>query len=206
MREVDGGADLLHVEGGGREVDFDGDAGGPQVAGAVDGRVELAAHAHPVEGRARSAVEAHLDSLDAERCEALAVRRRQVVAVRLDLELPAAAAKALHHREKVRMHHRLAAREGHVRDLQRDHLVDDGEGVALRELVGKSLARTALLDAVQTGKVALVGDLPRDVERRAEILERGAAYARGDRRVSRVVAAASVTPNPPPGPSTAGRR
>jgi hypothetical protein len=88
------------------------------------------------------------------------------VAVGFDLEYGAARAHALDHREEMRMQHRLATRERQVRHVVVHELVDDGEHPRGVELVAEGLARTALLDAVQAGEVALVRDLPRDVERR----------------------------------------
>jgi hypothetical protein len=102
-----------------------------------------------------------------------ALRAIEIVRVGLDLELRAALAGALDHREEVRVEHRLAARERQVGDLAVEQLVEDGEDLVAVELVGERLARPALLDAVQAGEVALVGDLPGDVERRREILRLG---------------------------------
>jgi hypothetical protein len=42
-------------------------------------------------------------------------------------------------------------------------LIEDVEHVLVVELVAKRLAGTALLDAMEAGEVALVGDLPGDV-------------------------------------------
>src|SRR5262249_17264573 len=47
------------------------------------------------------------------------------------------------------------------------------EYLIVGELIAEGLAGSALLDAVQAGKVALVRDLPRDIERRAEIAGAG---------------------------------
>ena len=144
-----------------------------EVADALDGLVELAAHAHAPEGRADGAVEAHLHRLHAQVLQARAVLRREVVAVGLDLELAAARGDALDHLEEVRVQHRLAAGEREVRDLVVHQLVDHAEDLVAAELVRERLARPALLDAVQAGEVALVGDLPRDVERRGEVFRVG---------------------------------
>jgi hypothetical protein len=147
-----------------------GTPGVAQVAHAVEDAIELAAHAHAAERRDRGAVEAHLDRLDAELLQAGGIRAIEVVGVGLDLELGAALAGALDHREEMRVEHRLAARERQVGNLAVEQLVEDGEDLVAVELVGERLARPALLDAVQAGEVALVGDLPGDVERRGEIL------------------------------------
>src|SRR5262249_14759231 len=113
--------------------------------------------------------------------------RREVVSVGLDLELGAARAHVFHHLEEERMHHRLAAREGHVRHFLVEHLLEHGEDLLAGELVAKRLAGPALLDAVQAGEVALVGDLPRHVERCAEIagLGRRRCFSRGRRGACR---------------------
>src|SRR5215468_1154341 len=92
---------------------------------------------------------------------------------RATTELGTARAHALDHREEMRMQHRLASRERQVRDVVVQELVDDGEHSGGVELVAEGLARTALLDAVQAGEIALVRDLPRDVERRAQVLRLG---------------------------------
>jgi hypothetical protein len=112
---------------GGREVDLDGHAGVAQVADALEHAVELAQHADLVEGRARAAVEAHLDRLDAEVAQARRRVRREEVPVGLDLELAAARAHVIDHLEEVRMEHRLAAGERKVRDLERHHLLEHRE-------------------------------------------------------------------------------
>ena len=61
-----------------------------------------------------------------------------------------------------------------------EQLVEDAEDLVTVELVAKRLARPAFLDAVQAREVAFVGDLPGDVQRRAEVLRR--SRGRGDRR------------------------
>src|SRR5262249_28811007 len=64
------------------------------------------------------------------------------------------------------------------------------------ELVAEGLARTALLDAVQAGEGALVRDLPRDVERRAQVLRLAGTERPADREVSAATPAArSATPS-----------
>ncbi len=110
--------------------------------------------------------------------QARAVSGDEVVAVGLDLELAAARADALDHLEEVRVQHRLAAGERQVGDLAIHQLVEDGEDLVAVELVRERLARPALLDAVQAGEVALVGDLPGDVQRRGEILRLGGRRSR----------------------------
>src|SRR4029077_14352778 len=112
--------------------------------------------------------------------QTLAILGRQVVTVGLDLELSAASAEVLDHPEEVWMDHRLATRGRQVGDLELPDLIEDTEDLTLRKLVGKRFAGTALLYAVQAREVALVGDLPCDVERRAEF---GRAFGlRGRRR------------------------
>ena len=171
--EIDGGADLVRIERRRREVDLQRNLRRAQVAQALDRLVEAAAHAHPLERRRRRAVEAHLHGLDAELPHPRAIRGGEIVAIGLDLELRAARAHALDHVEEPRVQHRLAAREGQVRDLVVHQLVDDGEHLLGAELVGERLARTALLDAVEAREVALVRDLPRDIERRGQVLRLG---------------------------------
>jgi hypothetical protein len=138
VREVDDRADLGDVETRRRKIDLDRERrrrGGCDRP--VDRAVKVAAHAHPVEGSGRRAVEAHLHRLDAELLHPRAVFRREVMAVRLDLELGAARAHALDHREELRVQHRLAAREREVRDVAVHQLVDDREHLVGFELVGE---------------------------------------------------------------------
>jgi hypothetical protein len=95
------------------------------------------------------------------------------VAVGLDLELRAARARPLDHREELRMQHGLAARKRQVGDLVVHELVDDGQHLRGIELVDERLARTAFLDAMKAGQVALVRDLPGDVEWRGQVFRLG---------------------------------
>ena len=115
----------------------------------------------------------------------------EVVAVGLDLELAAARADVLDHVEEARMDHRLAAREREVGDLVVHQLLEDAEDLLVVELVVKRLAGPAFLDAVQAREVALVGDLPRDVERRAEVARLGGGRRRRRTRGPAVASVAS---------------
>ena len=78
-------------------------------------------------------------------------------------------AGALDHSEEVRVQHRLPAGERQVGNLEIYRLLEDAEYLLVGELVVERLARAAFLDAVQAGEIALVGDLPGDVERRAQV-------------------------------------
>jgi hypothetical protein len=179
--EIDDRADLMHVEPRRREIDLHRDACGAQVAQTVHRGVEVSAHAHAVERRRGCAVEAHLHRFDAKLLHPRAVLGRQIMAVGFDLELGAARAHVLDHLEELRMEHRLAARKGQVRHLVVHELVEHGKDLRRVELVRKGLARPALLDAMQAGEVALVGDLPRNVERRGQILGLGRCRRRNGR-------------------------
>ena len=156
----------MHIETRRREVDLNRNARSPQVAHARYRPIKVAAHAHAAERSRRCAVETHLHGLHAETVQALAILRRQVVPVGLDLQLPAAGANALDHFEESRVEHRFTAGEGQVRDFVIHHLVDHVEDLPLIELVTKRLARPAFLDAMQAREIALVGNLPGDVKRR----------------------------------------
>ena len=188
VRHVHRGADFMDVEARRRIVDLDRNAGGAQIARAVERRVEFPAHAHLVEGFARGAVEAHLHRLHAEALQTLAVGRREEVTVGLDLELAAARADVFDHLEEMRMDHRLAARERQVRDLLVQQLREHAEDLLAAQLVAKRLARAALLDAMQAREIAFVGDLPRDVERRTQVSGLGGRRRRrgNDRRCGRL--------------------
>src|SRR4029079_5709573 len=126
-------------------------------------------HPHAVEGFARCSVDAELHRLHTETSKPLAVGGRQIVYVGLDLELRVACADVLDHFEEMRMEHRLTARERQIRHLERQKLIEDPEQRGFVELAAKSLAGAAFLDAMQAREIALVRDLPCDVERCREI-------------------------------------
>jgi hypothetical protein len=84
----------------------------------------------------------------------------------------------LHHLEELRMQHGLAARKRQVGDFAVQQLVEDSEYLRRVEFVGEGLPRPALLDAVQAGEIALVGDLSGNIKRRGEILRLGCRVRR----------------------------
>ena len=116
----------------------------------------------------------------------------QVVAVRLDLELPALAADVLDHLEEQRMEHRLPARERQVGNVGSIIWSQHAEDLLPVELVAERLAGAAFLDAVEAGEVALVRDLPGDVERRAEIASDSVAASLRYRRTAAAAADVAV--------------
>src|SRR5262245_51109331 len=108
------------------------------------------------------------------------------MAVGLDLELPVALADVFHHLEKQRVDHGFAARERDVGNFAIHRLGEEAEYLVLVQFIVERLARPAFLDAVEAREVALVRDLPGDVERRTEITRAGSSRSgRRDDNVGR---------------------
>ena len=95
------------------------------------------------------------------------------MAVGLDFELASALADILDHLEESGVHHGFAAREGEVGHLAVHELLEHGKDFALAQFVAERFARPAFLDAVQAREIALVGDLPGDVQRGPQVAGTG---------------------------------
>jgi hypothetical protein len=70
----------------------------------------------------------------------------------------------------------LTAGERKIGNLVIGSLPQEFEYLGLAELVAKGLAGTALFDAMQASKVALVGDLPGNVERSTQLAGSGGRW------------------------------
>ena len=114
------------------------------------------------------AVERGGDPVDAVGLEALGGVAVDHRAVRGDRDADAVAARELEDLPEVLAHHRLAAGEEQRRHAALAHLVDEGDGLLVGELVGQRVAVGGHV-AVVAQQVAAVRDVPDDVAGAAEL-------------------------------------
>ena len=164
--------ELVDVETGGRERDFERQAGRPHRAAGGMHLGERAAGALALVGLLGVAVEADLDRADRQRGEACGDRRVEALSVGLDLELDARRRRALPpppgNAGRPAARRRTASRTARRCATMSSASAHRFVGV---ELVGQALARRRLGAAVQAAEVAVAGELPGHEQRPAQAVD-----------------------------------